>query len=175
MSRFNYSLNLENYSLKNALLWGNFLGHCEETRHGTLQYRAVQMLIAASLLLPIFSQIGSIFEMIIVLKEYKKLDKKIKTNISAKEIEIEKITIKDLHREASKGLKKLKSLKNEDSQTKELRQQADNQLNQASKLISERIEELEKIIEFIENEDLSCEDYIECNSLRMSQIVLPQD
>jgi hypothetical protein len=30
MSHFNYSLNDADYSWNNALLWGNFIGHCKK-------------------------------------------------------------------------------------------------------------------------------------------------
>ena len=61
----NYSLNLPSYTIKNALLWGNFKGHCLRAQEGSLGNRIVHVLIAAAELLPVISQIASLFEMLI--------------------------------------------------------------------------------------------------------------
>lgn len=66
MPNFDYSLDKASYTWKNALLWGNFINHCKEARKGQLGHRMVHVIIAAALILPIFSQIGSSFEKLIV-------------------------------------------------------------------------------------------------------------
>jgi hypothetical protein len=63
---FNYSLTLTNYNWKNALLWGNFAAHCKAASKGSLGNRVVHALIAIAELLPIISQIASIFEKLII-------------------------------------------------------------------------------------------------------------
>lgn len=69
MSDFNYSLNIASYSLKNALLWGNCIGHWNESKEvGNLNHRAVHILIAGIQSLPIIGQIASLFEMMIVTR-----------------------------------------------------------------------------------------------------------
>jgi hypothetical protein len=60
-----YSLNTEDYTWKNALLWGNFANHYKKAQTGCLGDRAVHILIAAAQFLPVISQIISIFEMVI--------------------------------------------------------------------------------------------------------------
>src|ERR1700733_7612011 len=66
MTNFNYSLALEDYTWENAILWGNFKGHCKKANEGTFGHRVVHVLIAAVELLPIIGQIASIFETIII-------------------------------------------------------------------------------------------------------------
>ena len=70
MTHFNYSLDKSSYTLKNALLWGNFAGHCQEANKnwqaGRLGKWAVHSLIAAAQIIPIVSQIASLFERLIV-------------------------------------------------------------------------------------------------------------
>jgi|GEM_PF-3856219 len=66
MTYFNYSLDITNYSWRNAFLWGNFIGHCKKAGQGSLGNRIVHILIAAIELLPIISQISSIFEKLII-------------------------------------------------------------------------------------------------------------
>lgn len=66
MTDFNYSLDKTNYSCKNALLWGNFAGHCKKAGEGSLGNRIVHVLIAAIEFLPIISQISSICEKLII-------------------------------------------------------------------------------------------------------------
>lgn len=61
-----YQLNPKEYSLTNALLWGNFAGHRKLAREGALGNRRVHLLIAAIELLPIISQIASLMEWAIV-------------------------------------------------------------------------------------------------------------
>lgn len=66
MTNFNYALPNDDYSWKNALLWGNFNGHLQKAMEGTLGDRIIHVLIAAIEFLPIIGQIASIFEKIIV-------------------------------------------------------------------------------------------------------------
>lgn len=66
MTEFNYALPNESYTWRNALLWGNFSGHCELACKGTLGAYIVHIIIAALEFLPIIGQIASIFEKIIV-------------------------------------------------------------------------------------------------------------
>lgn len=66
MDFFYYSLEKSEYSWKNALFWGNFAGHCRKLSEGSLGDRLVHALIAFVELIPILSQISSIFEKIIV-------------------------------------------------------------------------------------------------------------
>ena len=64
---FDYALKSDDYTWEKALLWGNFLGHCNKVKEeSSFQGRLIHVLIAAIELLPIISQISSIFEMIIV-------------------------------------------------------------------------------------------------------------
>lgn len=60
-----YTLSPEEYTLKNALLWGNFIGHCKKANEGKWGERCVHVFIATAEFLPIISQIVSIFETII--------------------------------------------------------------------------------------------------------------
>lgn len=66
MTKFNYSL--DQYTWRGALLWGNFTGHCKKAlkSEGSLGNRLVHASIAATQLLPIVSQIASVFEKVIV-------------------------------------------------------------------------------------------------------------
>ncbi len=71
MSNFNYSLGEHyNYNIENALLWGNFSGHCREAngafQNGKLGKWAVHTLIALTELLPVIGQIASLFERFII-------------------------------------------------------------------------------------------------------------
>lgn len=66
MSDLHYSLNYRDYTVKNALLWGNFRGHCALVMEGTWGHRIVHVGIAFIQLWPIISQIASLFEMLIV-------------------------------------------------------------------------------------------------------------
>lgn len=68
MDKFNYALSSEEYTWKNALLWGNFLGHCKKAREGNFFHRVIHVIIAAIELPPLIGQIASIFEKVIVLK-----------------------------------------------------------------------------------------------------------
>lgn len=64
---FDFALKQDDYTWENALLWGNFIEHCKRVKEETsLQGRVIHVLIAAIELLPIISQISSLFEMIIV-------------------------------------------------------------------------------------------------------------
>lgn len=62
----NYSLNYNDYTWKNALLWGNCFSHFHEVKTGTFGKRVVHLIICLAELFPIASQIGSIFEMLII-------------------------------------------------------------------------------------------------------------
>jgi len=73
MSILKYSVDIDLYTIKNALLWGNCLHHAKERMKGTLGNRIVHWIIAAIEFLPIVSQIASLFEMIIVFCVIKKL------------------------------------------------------------------------------------------------------
>lgn len=88
MVNFNYSLGKENYSLKNALFWGNFYGHCKKTMEGKLGSRAVHALLALVELIPVISQIASIFEMVIINKFGAESDRYIE-DFSVKKISIQ--------------------------------------------------------------------------------------
>lgn len=66
MADFNYFLDKLRCSWKNALFWGNFVGHCKKIREGNLGGRCVHAFIAVLEFLPIVSQISSIFEKLIV-------------------------------------------------------------------------------------------------------------
>jgi hypothetical protein len=67
---FNYSLGVDKYTFGNAMLWGNFFGHCQEASRGRQQGNmgkwAVHTLIAMAEFLPVVSQIASSIEAIIV-------------------------------------------------------------------------------------------------------------
>ena len=64
---FNYSLEKKVYSFENALLWGNFIVHCNKAKKGQLGHRIVHVIIAAVEFLPVIGQIASLFEMLIVI------------------------------------------------------------------------------------------------------------
>ncbi|CCB87439.1 MULTISPECIES: hypothetical protein [Parachlamydia] len=66
MSDFNYALDESRYTWQNALLWGNFTGHCKKATQGNWRNRIVHTLIAGAEFLPIISQIASTFEKLIV-------------------------------------------------------------------------------------------------------------
>ena len=67
--RFNYALDAGDYSVKNALLWGNCSGHAHKASgSGRLQDRVVHGLIAAVEAIPVVGQIASLFELAIVTK-----------------------------------------------------------------------------------------------------------
>lgn len=66
MSELHYSLNYRDYTVKNALLWGNFRGHCALMMEGKWGHRVVHAGIAFIQFWPIISQIASLFEMLIV-------------------------------------------------------------------------------------------------------------
>lgn len=63
-----YSLNREDYSLKNALFWGNCNKHFKKASEGRLGNRIIHLLIGIAELIPIISQIASVFEMIWAIK-----------------------------------------------------------------------------------------------------------
>ncbi len=68
MPKLNYALEKNNYSLETALSWGNCIRHCKKASEGRLDHRAIHVCIAVIEFLPIFSQIASIFEMLIVIR-----------------------------------------------------------------------------------------------------------
>jgi len=65
MSYLSYALPVTDYTLRNALLWGNCSLHFEKSTHGTWGKRAVHALICLIELPPVISQIASLFEMVI--------------------------------------------------------------------------------------------------------------
>ena len=75
MKDLDYSLPSRDYTWKNAFLWGNFKGHCRKAMHGAFSERFVHILIAMTELLPVLSQITSLFEKFIVEK-FKQPDSK---------------------------------------------------------------------------------------------------
>lgn len=66
MAQLNFALDPKDYTLSNALLWGNFRGHCIKVTEGKWGHRIVHLCIAIVLFPPIVSQIASLFEMVIV-------------------------------------------------------------------------------------------------------------
>jgi hypothetical protein len=66
MSECYFVLNKEDYSWKNALLWGNFTEHCKQISQGSLGHRTIHTLTAAGEFLPLLGQVFSIFEKIII-------------------------------------------------------------------------------------------------------------
>lgn len=66
MSLCYFVLNKEDYSWKNALLWGNCREHGKKMGYGCLSYRAIHCITAAGELLPIVGQVISIFEKVII-------------------------------------------------------------------------------------------------------------
>lgn len=65
-NNFKYTLNADEYTWKNALLWGNCIGHVKKICEGRLGDRTVHALIALAELPPIIGQIVSIAEKFIV-------------------------------------------------------------------------------------------------------------
>lgn len=61
-----YKLNYEEYNIKNALLWGQFLGHCNRVQKSDWKGRCVHVIFAFLEVLPIVGQIISLFEFLIV-------------------------------------------------------------------------------------------------------------
>jgi len=67
MPNLNYALKDQDYTWKNALLWGNFSKHCLQAKNSTnWGSRIIHSLIAAIELIPVISQISSILEKLIV-------------------------------------------------------------------------------------------------------------
>lgn len=66
MSKFNYALDRQEYTLNNALFWGNCVGHYEKAKHASWGPRMVHVIIVILEYLPVVGQIASIFEMVIV-------------------------------------------------------------------------------------------------------------
>ncbi len=56
------SLNTQDYTLKNALLWGNCIAHCKAATEGNWHNRTVHLIIAAAEASPITGQITSLGE-----------------------------------------------------------------------------------------------------------------
>ncbi len=67
MIQFNYSLDVTDYTLNNALLYGVFYGHCKRAMQGRWDNRVVHVIIAALELVPVVSQVVSLFEMFMVM------------------------------------------------------------------------------------------------------------
>jgi len=63
---FNYALNKKDYTISNALLWGNCLAHCQKASQGALGSRLVHVIITCLEALPIIGQIASLIEYLIV-------------------------------------------------------------------------------------------------------------
>lgn len=63
MKDFSGSLDRANYTLKNALLWGNFAWHCKLASVGKWGHRIVHVLMATLEFIPVFSQIISMMEL----------------------------------------------------------------------------------------------------------------
>lgn len=61
-----FALRYDDYTVKNALSWGNFMGHCNGASQGPWSGRVVHVIIAALEVIPIVSQIISLFELCIV-------------------------------------------------------------------------------------------------------------
>ena len=55
-------LNPEDYTIKNALSWGNFRAHLTKAGKGSFGKRIIHLVIAAAEFLPIIGQISSLFE-----------------------------------------------------------------------------------------------------------------
>jgi hypothetical protein len=73
MSHLNYSIDLDQYTWKNVLLWGNCINHAKEGLRGSLGNKIVHWIIVAFQVLPIIGQIVSIFETCIVFCLVQKL------------------------------------------------------------------------------------------------------
>lgn len=74
MSTYQYALTNDNYTICQALGWQIFLGHCKKTVEGSWRNRIVHVLIAAAELLPIISQIASLFEYLIVKPSFQETE-----------------------------------------------------------------------------------------------------
>lgn len=61
-----YKLNYEEYNIKNALLWGQFLGHCNRVKQSDWKGRCIHVIFAFLEVLPIVGQIISLFELLII-------------------------------------------------------------------------------------------------------------
>lgn len=66
MVEFNYSLDIEKYTIKNAFLWGNCKEHFRKALVSKWEGRIVHALIGAVELIPIIGQIASIAEYAII-------------------------------------------------------------------------------------------------------------
>lgn len=77
MNQLQFALDQSSYTWTNALLWGNFVGHCKKAETGHFGNRIVHGLIAATELLPIIGQLASICEKIIATKIYQTTANKI--------------------------------------------------------------------------------------------------
>lgn len=88
MTVFNYSLDRQSYTWKNALCWGNFSCHCKKAMEGNLGHRVVHALISFIELIPLVSQIASIFEMLIINKFSVSSDE-LPNDLSNKKVSIE--------------------------------------------------------------------------------------
>ena len=75
MTDFNYALDIDRYSWTNAAFWGNCIAHYKKAHEARGCERFVHLLIAAIELLPIISQIASIFEKLIVTGYSQQLQK----------------------------------------------------------------------------------------------------
>lgn len=71
MNNFYYGLKEEDYTWKNAFLWGNCIGHFRKLNQGRLEDRIVHFFIALAELPPIIGQIASLFEKVIVTASIK--------------------------------------------------------------------------------------------------------
>jgi hypothetical protein len=61
-----HTLSPQEYTWSNALLWGNFLGHCRKAQKSWGCNRVIHILVAVIQAIPIIGQIASIFEKLIV-------------------------------------------------------------------------------------------------------------
>jgi len=66
VSQLNFALDPKEYTIRNAMCWGNFAGHCIKATQGKWGHRVVHVFITILLFPPIVSQIASLFEMMIV-------------------------------------------------------------------------------------------------------------
>ena len=69
MSNCTYSLDSQNYTWPNALLWGNSIEHFKKAASGTWDQRIVHVLIGLIEFIPLIGQIISIFEMIFMKRD----------------------------------------------------------------------------------------------------------
>lgn len=88
MPHFNYALKPEQYSIKNALLWGNCACHLKEATKGSFGRRIAHGLIALIELTPGISQIASLFEKFLV-EHFRQSDRK----TAAKPLSSKKISV----------------------------------------------------------------------------------